>query len=250
MVCLVDSWSWCIITVGERERITSEIEQNGEHFRRTGKCQDWFGEAVDQQVFAVAKDVNGPLFDWVWKRMGSSDVPAHVCLRNGSPLIGHIRARGKGTPIEPTNLGDAWALWDGCLEANQELICSLKDDERAQELHELAMQDAELNRMSFPRPVCELDLRKVKLHPRFAVCQGRKADGSVKVRAVDHFSWVAPSSAKWKRKRCSKDVRREGSTNGCVSVCERIKHDHLDALIQAVKLFLSITSALPGWSML
>jgi len=246
----IDSRPLCIITLGERERITLEIEQNGEHFRRTGKCQGWFGDAVDQQLLAVVKDVNGPLFDWVWKRLGSRDVPAHDCLRNGSPLIGHIRARGKGTPIEPTNLGNVGALWDGCLEANLELIGSLKDDELARELHGLAMQDAELSRMSFPGPVRELDLRKVKLHPRFAVCQGRKADGSVKVRAVDHFSWVAPSSAKWKRKRCSKDARREGSTNGCVSVCERIKHDHLDALIQAVRLFLSTTSALPGWSML
>ena len=112
-------------------------------------------------------------------------------------------------------------------------------------------------------PVCQEDIRNRKLHPRFGVGQGVKSDGSVKVsksiivyasassvfasvqvRAVDHFSWVPTSNRKRGR---DKETRRIGSTNGCASVCEKLKHDHLDDLLSAVCVFLSVTAAIPGW---
>ena len=139
----------CPSAVGERERIICEIEKKGHHFREAGKCQGLFDASVDQRLLGVVRDVNGPLFDWVWERLGSCELPAHDCLRHGSPLVGLLRARGKGKPIEPTNLGDVSSLWNSCLDANQELINnSPKDDVLAPELHELAVQDAELERMT------------------------------------------------------------------------------------------------------
>ena len=60
---------------------------------------------------------------------------------------------------------------------------------------------------------------------------------------MDHFSWVPPSCRKRGR---DKESRRAGSTNGCASVCEKLKHDHLDALLQAVGMFMDRTAAVPG----
>ena len=61
---------------------------------------------------------------------------------------------------------------------------------------------------------------------------------------MDNFSWV-PKSCR-KRGHHAIDVRRAGSTNGCTSVCEKLKYDHLDALLQAVGMFKDRTEAVPG----
>jgi len=151
-------------------------------FKVTGECGDWLAESGDQHVQGVASEVNGTLFDWVVARLGASGLPVHDIFRSGSPLVGSIQASGRGTPIEPTSLGDLWSLWDNREKDNLELIDSLKDDDLEHELHNLALLDASLKRMSPPRPVCSDDIANVKLHPRFGVCQGVKADGSVKVR--------------------------------------------------------------------
>ena len=45
--------------------------------------------------------------------------------------------------------------------------------------------DAALGRMSVPRELEESDLSQIAIASRFGVEQGKKADGSVKVRAVD-----------------------------------------------------------------
>jgi hypothetical protein len=43
-------------------------------------------------------------------------------------------------------------------------------------------------------------LSRVRLAPRFAVAQGLKADGSIKLRAVDHLSFSATTAGQ-KRSR-------------------------------------------------
>ena len=66
--------------------------------------------------------------------------------------------------------------------------------------------------------------------PRFAVVQGTKHDGSMKVRAVDHFSWSAKGQAatgQRKRKRSKNEVKAQ-SVNGHTLVPEKVTHDHLD----------------------
>ena len=174
---------WSFVHVADaRERITVEIENVGKWFKETGECSAWLAASDDEHLQGVGREVNGPLFNWVVKRLGISGTPAHDMFRRGSPLVGSIQASGRGTPIEPTSLGDLWSLWDSREKDNLELIDSLKDDVLEQELHDLALLDAKLKRMSQPMPVCTGDIQNVKLHPRFGVCQGVKADGTVKVR--------------------------------------------------------------------
>ena len=55
----------------------------------------------------------------------------------------------------------------------------------------MAVNDYKLGRMSMSGEVNWNDMDKVRLVPRFGVEQGVKPDGSVKIRAIDHFSWSA-----------------------------------------------------------
>ena len=62
--------------------------------------------------------------------------------------------------------------------------------------------------------------------PRFAVAQGLRADGTTKLRAVDHFSWSAPPADR-KRKRSRNEVK-EDSINGHYEMPVAVSHEHLD----------------------
>ena len=79
---------------------------------------------------------------------------------------------------------------------------------------------------------------QVRMVPRFAVEQGTKEDGSRKLRAVDHMSWAARSTSGGKRKRSE---AKKWSTNGCTSIPERIRHDHLDFVEESGRLFHETT---------
>ena len=55
---------------------------------------------------------------------------------------------------------------------NSELLSSLKEDKRSQDLLRMCCEDAEAHRMCPPVPVATLDLSAVTLSPRFCVEQG------------------------------------------------------------------------------
>ena len=57
-----------------------------------------------------------------------------------------------------------------------------------------------------------------------------RKDGKRKIRAVDNFSWSAQGN--------SKKAKKSESVNGHCVMGERITHDHLDTLMEVVKLFL------------
>ena len=146
------------LRVGARERITLEIEKMGERFKKNGATRAWLDDCSDELVRGVVCEVNGPLFDWVVNRLGSSHFTAHELFCRGSPLIGCIAASGGGQPIDATSMGDVWSLWNNRERDNLELIDSLKDDDLENELHDLALRDASLRRMSPPMPVCQEDI--------------------------------------------------------------------------------------------
>ena len=134
--------------------------------------------------------------------------------------------------------GDASTLWKGCYESNEMLIGSLRVDEHEAALHELALNDYKSGRMSKPQEVNWNDMAKVKLVPRFAVEQGVKPDGSVKIRAVDHFSWSSPDTATAGKERTRKEVKAH-SLDGHYTVTNDLSHDHLDVLMEATRLYFA-----------
>ena len=73
---------------------------------------------------------------------------------------------------------------------------------------------------------------QVLLHPRFSVTQ-EKADGTFKVRPVDHFSW-SPLKTGGLGKLARKRKIQEASVNGHCVPSETLHHDHLDVLLSAM----------------
>ena len=109
-----------------------------------------------------------------------------------------------------------------------------RSDHNEAELHALALGDALLHRMSTPVRASELDLNTVKLVPRFGVEQGLRPDGSVKIRAVDHFSWSHRGAGPARRTRREVKV---SSVNGHYTPDMQITHEHLDDLHVVMRRF-------------
>ena len=73
--------------------------------------------------------------------------------------------------------------------------------------------------------------------PRFGIFQGEKDDGTVKVRAVDDFSWSCSHGG---RKRKRSDIK-SNSINGNYEPDVVMKHDHLDDLLASMRYHFSLT---------
>jgi len=129
-----------------------------------------------------------------------------------------------------------------CWHSNAELLKSLREDDNSHALHELAMDDFRLGRMSEPVHANSIDWSSVRLVPRFGVEQGLKPDGSAKIRAVDHMSWSASHGQK--RKRTRGEIKQESINGQCV-LPEKVSHDHLDKLLQLLRLVFQSSGEVP-----
>jgi len=77
----------------------------------------------------------------------------------------------------------------------------------------------------------------VLLAPRFGILQ-QKADGSEKVRPIDHFSWSSEGK--------SKQQKKLSSVNSAYDTDETITHETLDDLAHTMKRFHNIFGCAPG----
>ena len=188
---------------------------------------------------------------------------ACVCSPSGAALFGYQEGGVEGTTTSMTGESSAVefvADRSKCWHSNVELLESLREDGNSHALHKLAKQDHELGRMSLPVPVEQVDLCNARLLlfafvycglrlllfcrlvPRFGVEQGLKPDGSVKIRAVDHMSWSASQGQK--RKRSRKQIK-EQSINGHCELPAKVSHDHLDGMLQLLRVVFALTGAVP-----
>ena len=181
-----------------------------------------------------------------------------------------LERSGVGAAVEGVSPPDVAMLWHRRQRSNNELLASLKQDDFSAELMALTVKDAKLGRMSMPVPVEEFhegDLHTLLLAPRFGVEQGLKDDGSVKVRAVDNFSWsCVPEECEVRRSKkvvkgalCTLICALHGggrgqlpalqaglrigfacagdSINGHCRAQEKFAHDHLDDLVRSMARF-------------
>ena len=193
----------------------SKLEEADRFMRQSGACSSWF-DGAPHEVRAVAGSSNGRLLKALLKATDYEDVEAADLLRVGACMVGSLSPSGLGVPVEPALPKSAEELRKGCVDHNRALLRQLREDEHSAWLLETTREDAKRGRMSWPVPLDGVDLEKVLLHPRFVVAR-IKADGSLKLRAVDHFSWC-PSGTK------------ECSVNGHTVAAERFSHDTLDLL--------------------
>ena len=163
----------------------------------------------------------------------------------GAPLYGELEIAGVGPPKVCAPIGSVEVLQEDCLRSNHRLVPGLKEDKFAKELFELTCADAALGRMTYPKVVAECDLETVRAHPRFAVDQGVKVDGTRKLRAVDNMSWSAKLESGG-HQRMSKKRLRVGSINGHCAAHESVKHDHVDDLAAGMAKFIQCTKQLPA----
>ena len=164
----------------------------------------------------------------------------------GAPLFGLLERSGVGAAVEGAPPPDVALLWQRRQRSNGELLASLKQDEFSAELMALTAKDARLGRMSWPVPVeefSEQDLNALLLAPRFGVEQGLKDDGSVKVRAVDNFSWsCVPEECEVRRSKkvvkgvlCTSICAVHGGGAGAIRLPSRLGCT-LVSLVQAIVL--------------
>ena len=151
----------------------------------------------------------------------------------GADMVGELECSGIGSPMRCDVVHDVNELWASHRASNAALVKKLRVDEHSEWLREHTMAEAEMGRMSRPIVLDEGSLGGWLLHPRFAVSQP-KPDGGVKLRAVDHLSWSAQGRGK------------AASVNGSIAPCEKLRHDTLDSLIDAVQAFARLTGEIPG----
>ena len=232
-------------TVNEvRETIITGLECWAARLQESGEREAWF-EGCDMVVQGVARDVNGPLLYALAAISGHIDPACIEFFRSGAPLYGMLARSGIGVHVECPGVPEVEeAMMAHCLQRNTQLIASLREDTFAAELMELTRKDAQLGRMTVPVPVEQCDLSEVLLVPRFGVDQGIQADGTVKIRAVDNFSWSPPPDDCPSR-RTKKEVKVD-SINGHCGAQEKLSHDHLDDLARAMAVFLEQTDCVPA----
>ena len=89
-----------------------------------------------------------------------------------------------------------------------------------------------MGRMTWPEAVWDDCQHQWLLHPRFGVVQAR-VDGSTKLRAIDDFSW-------------SENGELAESVNGHTIPTEKLGHETLDHLAEAMALMVELTGEVPG----
>ena len=232
--------------ISEREHIMKSLENAGDQMWASGACKRWL-QSADAAVATVSDTVNGPIWQDLNIAIAYDDKESIESFRTGAALYGRMSVSSIGPPKAEKDCvmpGCINELWHNRVDSNRKLLGSLKLDKFHHELHRLTLEDAAHGRVTYPREVTEQDLHDYRLCPRFGVEQGLKADGSCKVRAVDHLSWsVAPDG---KPSFYTKRQQKEHSVNGCTVVPVEISHDHIDKLALVMKSFIGHMSVLPG----
>ena len=155
-----------------------------------------------------------------------SDATAVECFRRGAPLVGPIPASPDTTSHVYSQGADVQQLKKKCRKQNEILPKTLKEDPHSDYLEKQAKEDAGSRRMTPLTPVSDLNLDEVLLGRRFSREQGRRQEGSTKIRAVD-----------------------DESANGvkeCAVQQGKVRMDSIDHLVMAILLFKQLTGVAPG----
>ena len=223
----------------EREKVLCEIENKGAEFWRSGAAECWL-DGSEPTIRKVIHSVNGPLLEYLGQKALHTDLECIQMLKHGAPLYGQLELCGNGPAKDATDIGEIDELREGCEECNLQFMRKLRNDPFEQELHNLAVEDTNLGRMTMPMPISDEQVRSIRLNQRFGVEQGLKPNGDVKDCAVDNMSWGGVAEGR----RPSKRPRQ--SVNGCSAIPEKILRHLVDDLEVAIRLFIQLMAGVPG----
>ena len=209
-----------------RENVTKEIEKAAAALETSGATSKWLAEA-DAETKRISVAVNGPLGEMLVRASGFTDTAVMEVFRRGGPIAGKLEApvgsTSKAFP-EPTATDE---LKKTCERKNKELLNSLREDPHSDFLMEQTLADAAAGRMTAPLSDKETSLSEQVVCRRFSREQGRKSDGSLKLRAVD-------------------DETGSG-TNSTTQPTAKLHCDGADALVSAAVLFTKLTGEVPSF---
>ena len=161
-------------------------------------------------------------------------------------MLGELPRSGIGTPADRDRVKSLAELSAGTLASNKQLIAELREDAHASELLRATREDAALGRMAAPAILLGEPPSDILLHPRFTVEQTRE-DGSLKFRAVDHLSWSSMEPGVMSARVLSKKkAMRAASVNGFTFPAEKMHHDTVDTLFDAMALHVGLLGEEPG----
>ena len=161
-------------------------------------------------------------------------------------MLGELERSGVGQPMHVDYVRCIADLQRCCRSSNAELLQELREDSHAQELMRLTQEDASKGRMTAPVAASTGWASELLLNPRFGV-ERERADGSIKIRAVDHLSWSPASACEAdSQRRPSKKARKEFSVNGYTTPAEKMSHDTVDVLAAALRKFVAVVGCVPA----
>ena len=105
-------------------------------------------------------------------------------MRDGAAL-GVLPFSGIGAPVENQPHASIADMKASCGKNNRALLASLDENPNSSELLSLTRADSCMGRMTDPVEISQLDLDKHCVARRFAVEQGLRPDGSLKLRPCD-----------------------------------------------------------------
>ena len=203
--------------IRQREAIISRIERQAKSFVQNGRAAAWRAGAADGKIERLISDVNGPLLDLLLREAAHKDVECCEAMRRGFPLLGELPFTHNGSAERIEASDSAESLREVARVHNEEVISSLRGDPLSAELFKLTQKDADLGRMTALEAPDRCATSRCRFAKRIAVQQGMRADGTVKVRAVD-------------------DLTRSG-TNACTEVTEKLSCDGVDTFVGLLRAY-------------
>ena len=207
-----------------REKATRNIEKCGRELWKNGATTEWMAHA-DEEIRNVSKTVNGPLMEMLAKATDYKAPQDVQMMRLGAPILGEIPAAPCCATRAHKKAGEPEDLRRECRHRNEQLLASLRQDPHCDFLKEKSDEDAGLGRMTPLVPATEVNLDEALLARRFSREQGVKADGRLKLRAVDDESG--------------------NGVNECAQQTAKLTVDGLDSIVAAILLFIQITGTMP-----
>jgi hypothetical protein len=203
--------------------------------RKSSLPSRWLNAAADKHVQDISNGTNCPLFRDLLCITGYHNPDCVEVFRKGANMYNLLEYSGLGEHVDAQCIASAEDLLASCFVHNTELLSQLSEDKHSLDLLRITRDDALLGRMSEPKLIEEVDLNKVLLHPRFASVR-HKADGEIKIRAVDHFSWSPHDGP----------LRKQHSINGHAVANVKLKYSTLDHLVESMKIVHERSGRLPS----
>ena len=218
--------------MAEREKTVNRIVARARELIVCGAAHQWFADA-DADIKVACASVNGPLMEELIQESAFSDEPCADSFRHGAPFIGPLACPGTMVPVEYKMHESIEKLKESLPAQNRTLVRKLKPDKFGETLVNEIQDDAQLHRMTAPRPVSEHDLHVFAMSKRFGIAQGDKV-------VVDD----AGNKTVVPKVRAIDDCTASG-VNPCTQPAFKLKVDGVDSLLASMRRFRQASGKTP-----